>query len=877
VLVRQPALPSTAARSLQHLGFCGILSELDQAEERLETARKELLSGLGRAASSRTLVRQLRRAKHSISDHAAPDKAIQSLIASELIDVDFESKAKNYLSCSRCVGELLARAEAAIHSDRRRIDEGLLGLFSQEEFRAGVLFAQPHLHRLTERALVVGNCENARKKDRRSRRQLFSSLYAYAIRAATKTSPLGSLTATAVSRLVFREDGIELVSNTQSSEHLVNAGIVSKLAHLFESRATNQDVGLYLNPTLTLCANNARFVVGSNRAASFEQDIPSEKILEVELGLLAAYAVAIVDSSSCSVSRRVVIQGLRTALSSESFDYNETLDRLIETGLIEEGLDFDCNTFDGIGDLARAVSKTASVGRVAAPLAKLENISKEIASLSLTEASERGASLNRVVTGIRELAANLGGDVSRTQDRSVVHEMRSVKFDLKLSSSWLDAVKASLADISALLPLFNMEFIATSRVNSFISQYGVRDRPWNLMEAFYAFTEANQSISRNQEAANPFSVSVDDLDADCKRYLHERRTLLRELRALAIDQRTTSTDIPQEFVRRWLVRASEFKPSCRATASTGFMAQILRPMGGSEPLLVLNKAIPGNGTLFAQYARESTGSKEQQDLLASLKNQLVEACEGAEPVEILATFGFDGQLRPPLTERCLRYPGEAHHKRLSIPWRKLNVQATERARAMLTCVQTGRRIIPIHVGTMSLALLPPLYRFAMCFGLGYTPEFQLPDMLDDLDILDDEIREYPRLTYGPLILSRRSWFVGATTLPPVPNSSPRFEAFYEMRRWAKTLGLPRCVYVTPTKTSEFLLPGQSGRFVRLRKPFFVDWDSHASYELLCRYLRSSRGTVKITEALPNPISVGEQAIDRHAELVLEIAFRYAQS
>jgi hypothetical protein len=98
----------------------------------------------------------------------------------------------------------------------------------------------------------------------------------------------------------------------------------------------------------------------------------------------------------------------------------------------------------------------------------------------------------------------------------------------------------------------------------------------------------------------------------------------------------------------------------------------------------------------------------------------------------------------------------------------------------------------------------------------------------------------PRVTIDRLVVSREAWRLPAD----VVFASGRDEAarFREARRWRRAHGMPRLVFARTR-------PGT--------KPFFVDFDSLLSVEVLARTVRQAAATapeevVTVTEMLPTP-------------------------
>jgi hypothetical protein len=92
----------------------------------------------------------------------------------------------------------------------------------------------------------------------------------------------------------------------------------------------------------------------------------------------------------------------------------------------------------------------------------------------------------------------------------------------------------------------------------------------------------------------------------------------------------------------------------------------------------------------------------------------------------------------------------------------------------------------------------------------------------------------PRVTIDRLVIARESWRMAPAEIPFLEVADP-FERFVAVRRWARQLGLPRCVFL---KTPEE------------RKPTWIDLESLIYVDIFCRAVRKA-ARVTLTEMLPS--------------------------
>ena len=100
----------------------------------------------------------------------------------------------------------------------------------------------------------------------------------------------------------------------------------------------------------------------------------------------------------------------------------------------------------------------------------------------------------------------------------------------------------------------------------------------------------------------------------------------------------------------------------------------------------------------------------------------------------------------------------------------------------------------------------------------------------------------PRVSFGPLVVSRETWTFSRERLA-FPEARSDRDRFLEARRWARAHDMPRFVFVR----------ARAGQ-----KPIFVDLESPLSINVLTRALGQPTSDddldrlVRVTEMLPTP-------------------------
>jgi len=95
------------------------------------------------------------------------------------------------------------------------------------------------------------------------------------------------------------------------------------------------------------------------------------------------------------------------------------------------------------------------------------------------------------------------------------------------------------------------------------------------------------------------------------------------------------------------------------------------------------------------------------------------------------------------------------------------------------------------MGFSLLQMMPPLYQ-ALVTTTTHYPLFDLITLLESQISSDEkqEIRHYPRITLGHIILNRESWKIPAAMVPQREASETSFDYFLKMNRWRVANDLP---------------------------------------------------------------------------------------
>ncbi|HYS68592.1 MAG TPA: lantibiotic dehydratase, partial [Gemmatimonadaceae bacterium] len=173
--------------------------------------------------------------------------------------------------------------------------------------------------------------------------------------------------------------------------------------------------------------------------------------------------------------------------------------------------------------------------------------------------------------------------------------------------------------------------------------------------------------------------------------------------------------------------------------------------------------------------------------------------------EICGDAAFNANLHPPLLPWEISYPTGQHAgsaQQLLSADIVVRQDPENQHALLLVHAPTGRRVLPVDLGFMSVQLRPPLYqllaRFSPCgyfaFPLPQSLHVPIPGTPPQLKATNVLCR--PRITYeGTVVLARRCWMVPPGFFPIQTRDESDADFFVRVLRWRNLHGVPERAYV----------------------------------------------------------------------------------
>ncbi|TXS04242.1 hypothetical protein EAO73_16405 [Streptomyces sp. col6] len=704
------------------------------------------------------------------------------------------------------------------------------------------------------------------------RRRTSIGLTKFVSRAATKTSPYSTFTATAAgqwheghSPTALASDGRGDLGCVLELDRLV---VEQVLRALLERDPAGMGLRVRRNPSLQ--ESEGRYTFLGRR--------PAESLVTIPATPQVAACLRIVGDGCASAELR---ETLAERAGRRPEDVAAFCGHLVRLGVLEYESPVADHSRTPLGDLI------AHLGRVRPDtplLSRLELLRTEFErGTSPDDITDYRAQQSRIAGLLAEIGAGLGLDWpdSSTLGKIAFHEnavvphgrltaskaaWRPVLDDLDVLRRWLGLHDRMLPVRLALARYAEHRFGAAATV-SFL--------------ALHAAVQADLALPDDEcpdwlRPLRPYLQLSTPVPADAlERSPVPELALLHRLRRKSVAT-VLSGERHGTVIRtdpKLLVELTEDRPAwVRTPGSVGCYLQLLDESEEGGPLRAVVNTVSGGfgkgrgrwSRLLSQAggdlpgARPDDGGPGQGTLLA----------------ELSGTFGVSVNLRDPVAPYEIDYPYTTSTRPAAerIPLGDLVVR-TDPSSGLLELV-SGSRDLPVrpaHLGMMADPLLPPAARLMLAaFGQSYLLHPSLSLLKPASAAESPEVELLPRVEVGRLVVQRAEWSAPAGLVPVQRPGEPDAEHLLRLARWLRSHGIPRRCFVRLRSSDGDWV---SSVFAKSRKPMFLDLASMSMLAVFRHMTKGFTGRVTFEEALPDPDAAtavwGEAA--RVTECVVELS------
>ncbi len=703
------------------------------------------------------------------------------------------------------------------------------------EFRQGLAQSSPDLSRRLDAWLDAPD-------DVAPARQTLLRLAKYLARAAMKTSPYATFTASGLggwgaggSRAVFAGE-LAAVGVAEADRVLVHA------FWQWSARLPELRDGVALRVNSTAVEEDGRVWFLGHRPAEPINSVPASEYLRTALDLIRSVPGA----------TRGAIAG-KLASHDDAGRVDRLLDLLIDGGLVEQCAPFSDQAADALPRLIGWLERAAPEADGDQPRA-LESL-RAIAEAVDAYARQPDGGKRRWRADVDRLAERMAPDARppgpEAPSRRLVHEsyvlrgtvvswpvasLRRVYDDLERVRRFLAVLDGSLPLKIALADYFLVAYGPGGSVPFLTFYRNVHDM--GALAGSPAGAEVRRFLGR-QPRLTAREGDAAGHGARVARLRELRRTAWDFLHA-AQEKAGEGNPIPPESLEEPMARWPRF---IRPATSISVYGQLMTTPGG--PRLVVNSVLagPGRGVGRIRHLLAVAG--------AGTPDAVPYDREAVRGDPTLAEFRVDHGSNLDLHPRALPiidYPfGSGDEAEEAISPTRLRVEYDPDHELLVLRGPDGEVIRPVHVGLTSEVFLPPAQSF-MIRAFGTNPTVMMPGWAlrgGVKPVPSGSVEHSPRLTIGAVVLARRRWRMGAGEFPAPGKGEDRGAYLVRLARWLDGHGIPREFFARVVNPRD-----GAGALGKSRKPVYVDVTNWFLLQDFVRALDDADRLVVLEEALP---------------------------
>ncbi|GGR37758.1 lantibiotic dehydratase [Streptomyces netropsis] len=806
--------------------------------------------------------------------------AAVALVAGADPDGTLAREVADWLRDGSRMAELQAAGGPVLAEENVRTRAALRRLIGEERLRRGLLLASPTLE---GRLDAYAAHDPAAPPDKRLRKVERSAL-AYLYRTACKTSPFSTFTAVTPGELITGGEETTLVPDEWHSHPRLNVVALARLAELIAADPGRRaDLPVSLASGWGLDDDRIRYVrrqvtAGDDQAA-VTFDAAGDQLfflrrsgtLERLLGLFARWPAPRYGE---------LVRWLSDDQGAGTEESEAYVAALLQLGMLHVPcLRTDVHSADPLRsfrDALRALDRPWAE-RLADALARPLACVDAYPAAGLARRRELLAELREA---LRTVQRDLGADHAPSspglpqtllyEDVTAGHTDVSCVAGPEGAPGPLDALR----DVERILPAFDLTLPQRVTLKGFfVARYGSGGRCTDLLrlvhdfhedfyEQYLTFTARRKPFGedgRYVPEANWLALpGITAVDRARTRWVEGMRRVWRDTAPGAEEVRLDAGLLDAV--------AAELAPVAPDFLPQSHFVQLVRRDG--DPLAVLNQSYGGLAFPFSRFTHcyPDGGEGGLTDRLR--RASAATAPEGAVFAEITGgSVTSNLNLHGRLTDYEIVCPGETgsgpQDGRIHLD--DLSVEHDAAAdRLVLVSRRLGREVVPVYLGYLVPLALPEIPRTLLLLS---------PTSMAPLDVWGGvpeggdggAVTHRPRVRYGGVVLSRRSWTTVAGALPQWSAGVDEARWFVDWRRWRRANGVPRRVFATVSRAG-------GARASSPAKPSYVDFDSYLSLTALDGLIKGGeRDRVVFREALPDEdeLHVASGAGRHVAELAVE--------
>jgi hypothetical protein len=794
--------------------------------------------------------RALLSAKRDIYNLRTPDISVIDQFAHALKD-DVARHLQRILDSIRCVRECEGEIQRVYDTELAASRIALRELLAQDNLRNAIRYTNPQLFLRLARAYQPGAAAGYKPNDLH---KLDDTFLQYALRAATKTSPLSSFTPTWLGRwhedgddaLAVKLDEWRLEQRVELKRALLNlladaarrfGPVVDELRLAFSPSARiqgeeiawqrvargNTTIGKFLNTSSMEC--RARFTAPLRAIKTRLQENPG--------GLSCRDVVAILGGGVPAPKARAYISQL--FLEGLLVDAEEVPEQSRFEGTIER--------------LFVVADRTVGIDT----LTLWRHVEQLLQSYAGSRADEKAGCLKAIEDGVRELASRLDAKVEPQFFSPVLYEDFCQSGEARVDPDSLAAIEPDLERLLSLSPVLDFNATVQSALaTDFVRRFGEMGTCQDIEPYLKDF---HDRLLAQPSAAKMATATQGDAASEAIGVLREKFLQLFVPRLNSGEDLDIPLDAADELISQipQVIR--------RRAVSHCFLGQFFLTHD-SQRRFVLNQMFPGASFLFSRFLLSASDA-----CLQEVREYVSRICEVGSPIGVPGVFGFNASLHPRLAPTELRidpFPA-GHPDARGLQLRDLHLFYDRKTHRVYLRDKSGQAYEAFYFGFLNSAALPTLHKvFAAMNSQGMIIHVR-GELIRHRLISETEPTRVGRVSLGSIVLGRRTVYFPRATMPRHDGSD--FEYFCEVQQWRRTHQLPDEAFVKFVPLSKFMAsvsrtsnPSEPiAADLTEMKPLYMDFRSPIFVRLLGRLQSRNDFDLCVQELLP-ALGTGTAAI-----------------
>jgi len=811
--------------------------------------------------------------RRDIFNDRSPKRQLSEKARTSLQEARLALEVESWLASRGRREELMKHGESLFTQELSAKRDRLKCLLRNNEFRKAVAMASPELSRELDQYIRSTGPQSVARVRRTER-----SLLRYYSRSALKLSPFSSFTRTGVV-MANRVGSTRADSTIPSQQRIrryvtVNRSLVSYIANRV---ASHDELGgwipIFANRAFTDVQDSILVLRHRYRDVPLpvRLRVPDEGLVSIRRTRAVDWVLRFLKLNGGAVVRQQLTSALEKLLGDQlaATDY---VGGLVEAGLLIHKVPLPEGNSSGLDALISflATLPCALASGVTQSLEELRSVVGHFSAAGPSVRPHLMAAMDQIVS---KILSALGEKSPASWNGLLLYEdcVEEKIGTLHITEEHTEALRHLSGFASTYLRILDGNLSARETIRHvLLKEFAGGPVP------FLRFAEQYKRVCF-PVAGTPENLEYEFTPNPCKLDSLRNLAKIREEIVSTIVQESDEeeldlTEIAQE--RRWQERFRELGLSPSAGSSDCFSCYF-QPVRDrkNRSMIVLNKVHGGPARVALRFCSGLKDCEERVLLLASVRRLLRRLWGDAEPCELLASFDFNVNLHPPVTERLIDYCNVSTGGLPAVHLSDLSIMVGNDSQIVLFDEKSQREIVPVTFGMMATPFEPPLEYLLLSLG-GADPVMYQPFDPYSWHVgpaMRGPIVRFPRLAFGRCIVRRLGWSIVREALPVRTQDESDFRYFLRVRRWQKSIGLPDEVFMRARTRGESFQGSLSGKRNRhVHKPQYIHFGNHFTLDVMTDLFREATSHVYVEEMLPDWNSLDKSELSRPVELVLDV-------